>query len=176
MDKSAFVEAVRFSIICQGPQEESHAPLRWVISRYFGPGSSSLGHNMGASGGHCLRKSPTKTRAFVEVQVSSREVPAHHWLKKQKLDALKRIRGTVWLYLHHLSSRQHRSVLKKIFSVNDFSCRGKWVSECPASPDKQIAVKQADFSPTPCKYWVMSCMTLGCEESETAADETLGRH
>lgn len=50
-----------------------------------------LGHGPGAPGEHCLRQSPTDETVFVEVQVSSGEVPVHHWRKGREtsLDALE---------------------------------------------------------------------------------------
>lgn len=54
---------------------------------------------------NCHRQSPMNDKAFVKVQVSSREVPGYQWGKKMSLDSSEMVRGTVWLYLHHLSPK-----------------------------------------------------------------------
>ena len=60
------------------------------------PAPVPLGCGPGVPGKHCVRQSRMDKRALVEVQVSSREVPAHDWSKnKMSLDALERVRGRV---------------------------------------------------------------------------------
>ena len=90
MDKSAFVGS---STIHQGTQEESCPPMHWVIgiqNSVLAVDSAvaselapvPLNHGLGAPIGHCLRQSPIDERTFVEIQVSSTEIPACHWSKK----------------------------------------------------------------------------------------------
>lgn len=47
------------------------------------PSPDRSGHGPGAPGEHCLKTSMDE-RTFVEVQVSNRKAPAHHWRKKAK--------------------------------------------------------------------------------------------
>lgn len=46
---------------------------------------SSPGSNLEGTGNDCLRQPPTDDRAFVEVQVSSTEVTAQCWSKKENI-------------------------------------------------------------------------------------------
>lgn len=63
------------------------------------PAPAPLNHSPGDFGEHCLRQSPTeKKRAFVEVKLSSGEVPEDHWRGEKKptnLDTLKTETGRV---------------------------------------------------------------------------------
>lgn len=43
---------------------------------------ASLGHGPGSPREYCLRQSPMDERAFVEIYVFSREVPARQWKKQ----------------------------------------------------------------------------------------------
>ena len=167
MDKSAFVGAVGFNSICQGMQEMSHEPMHCVIGTSLsptwwscrGPWTSSRpswlqSRNLGE---HYLRQSPVVMRAFVEFQVSSREILSQCWSKKNiSSDAFKRVRGIGSHYLHHLFlNGTHLSVKRDILTCN-FSCQRKWehVNEYLAFLAVQDIAKEAHFS-----YW------LQCPES-----------
>ena len=89
MEKSAFVGAVGSSTIHQGTWAESRPLVHWVIDIQTSivavdPAMECeltpppLGCGLGAPGEHCLRQLPMDKRASVEVQESSREVPAQH--------------------------------------------------------------------------------------------------
>ena len=69
------------------------------------PAPAPLNHSPGDFGEHCLRQSPTeKKRAFVEVKLSSGEVPEDHWRGEKNptnLDTLKTETGRVWFYLNY---------------------------------------------------------------------------
>lgn len=102
--KKCLCGAVRSSTMHRGAWKESCPPMHQVIGKQtsvpaVGPAvvhklsPVHLGHGPGAPDEHCLRQSPMDERAFVEVQVSSRETPAHHWSKKIRLDTLERVGG-----------------------------------------------------------------------------------
>ena len=74
-------------------RKESCPILDWVIGIWtlvLAP--ASLGRvppfDLGASGEHCFRQSPANEKTFVEVQVSSREVPVHHGAKKYEFGCI----------------------------------------------------------------------------------------
>lgn len=92
MDNSAFMGDVESSPGCQYG-EEFHPPVHWVVGRdmllstmdlaviYEGAPASS-GHGTGAPEEHW---GLTDERVFVEIQVSSGEVPEHRWRGKKKI-------------------------------------------------------------------------------------------
>ena len=98
---------------------------------------------------HCLKHTPMDKRFFVEVQVF-REVPARHWGKKNKnLDALKWVRSTAWLYLHHPFSKVAQLRAKREFLLPVIAPareRESCVSKQQGSPAMQDADKEVNFS------------------------------
>lgn len=101
----------------------------------YEPAPIPLGHSSGSPGEHSIRQSSMTKRPFVGVQASSREVPAHHWRKKKKptnLDALERVRKTIWLYLHHPFPKCHSSVPRETSWIYNPSCKEfRWVLTFP---------------------------------------------
>ena len=65
------------------PPLYSKEPRRSLAHHACGLGTDSrpLGYGLDAPGGCCLRQSLTDKRTVVEVQVSRKRVPAHHWRK-----------------------------------------------------------------------------------------------
>lgn len=101
-DKITFVRAVVSRPICQETQEESYSPMHQAIviqtlvssvdsAVANEPATAPLSSDPRVPGEHCLRKSPMDERVFVEIQVSSREFPTHHWRKNTSLKAFERI-------------------------------------------------------------------------------------
>lgn len=64
------------------------------------PAPSPLGCSLGDLEEYYHRQWPMDEGVFVKIQVSSREIPTHIWSKKiiLSLDALEKVRKTVWLY------------------------------------------------------------------------------
>lgn len=94
MDASAFEGAVEFSTIYQETWEESHPPMNRVIGIQtsvlavvlaHGSALTPLGHGPVPSGKQYFRQWTKNERAFAEIQVSRREVPAHHWNKNKNI-------------------------------------------------------------------------------------------
>ena len=92
IDKSAFVGEVGSSTICQGTQRESHPAMHLVIGRQTSVPAldPAVAREPAQAPFSCCMETPentvldhdTQERAFVEVQVSRREVPALCWSTK----------------------------------------------------------------------------------------------
>ena len=137
MDRSAFVGAVGSST--KGPRQGSCSPEHQVIGRQpsvpavareLAP--APLGHSPGNPGEHSCRQWPTDKRAFVEIQVSCREVLAHFWSKKNpmNLDTLEIVRGQ-FDFTNITPPQGGTAQRQETFLAHNFSCRRKW--EGPSS-------------------------------------------
>ena len=163
------VRAVGSSTICQGTCEESRPLTRLVIGRQASvlavgpavahePALDPLRYGTGAPGKHCLQP-PTDKKAFVEVWVSSGEVPAHRWSKNKNmsLDPLETSCITP-------PPMQHSSGPREMASDYDFPSQGR-VKSCewaPSLPSCEGHCWEARFSCTPSKrevviMWVWRC-------------------
>lgn len=61
---------------------------------------ASSGHGLGAHEENCLIQSPSDERICVEIQASSREIPAHFWGKKKKFGCIgENNRNNLTLYM-----------------------------------------------------------------------------
>lgn len=92
IDNRAFLGAVESNIIWQGVcAYPCICNRRGDLGPSCGPCSDSStssilsGCNLEGTGNDCLRQPPTDDRAFVEVQVSSIEVTAQCWSKKENI-------------------------------------------------------------------------------------------
>ena len=96
--------------------------MKSAVAHELAPASPVCG--LEAPGEQCLSQLPTDERVFVEVQVSSGDVPAHHAVgaKKSSLDALESVTGPVSCYLHYPSPKVVQlSAKKDILSCCAFS-------------------------------------------------------
>ena len=111
------------------------------MSIELGLGSSLLDH----------RQSPTNERAFLEVHVSRKAVPACHWSGEGKSsDALKKLKRKVQLSLHHPSPKSAALNAKGDTLGTEFLLQGKVRAYqlVPIFPAVQEAAKEAHFSLT----------------------------
>lgn len=126
MDKSAFVGAVGSSTIHQGTQKETHSPMCQACNRNRG-----LSPSCGPCNGPWANSSPTLLQSRSSWKTTSWTI--HPWIghlsgspgfqhgspstllgqNNMSLDALKRVRGTVWLYLHHSSPKVEELSVKR---------------------------------------------------------------
>ena len=178
-DKSFFVGVVGSTLYTKGPRRVS--PTCAVGNRQTDlalAGDPAMAHESapaslscvpGAPGKHCLRQSPTEEKAFVEVQVSRKEVPAHQWNNNKKTQIWthwRGLRGIVWLHPRYPSPKaaqlRPREILLAVISTGGESDR-LWVSAqlpqwCGMLPKKLISL-----SPHP-DCWTVCSMTWGQEE------------
>lgn len=159
-DRSVFVGAVRSSTTCQGTRR-THPPRHQIIGTETSflavypavtPNQfQSLSAMVWKPLENSLRQLPREEKAFVEIQVSSEDVPAYHWKEgNTSVNALERVRGTVCFTCIILSPRRHSSRPRDILAC-DFSCgeKSEHVSEHLASLAVQGAGKEVHSSLTP---------------------------
>ena len=125
MYKSASAEVVGSSTTHQGTGEEPCPPVHPVITKETSVLAVILQQPMNwpqlllavvQETSENSLSYPLDKRAFMEVQVSSREVSAHHWNKKKKLRIWmhwRGVKGIVRLYLHQPCSKVAQLMAKK---------------------------------------------------------------
>ena len=97
-------------------EEEEYKGQLWTCSDLWA-GFSPLGYSPAVPRKYYLRQSPTDEKAFVEVQVSRREVPAHQWSKKKKK------KERVWMHLEFFSATHEQ---KAVFHHSAWCITGLW--------------------------------------------------
>lgn len=143
------------------------------------PVAATLGHGPEPMESNCLRQSSVDERAFVEVQVSSRETPAYHCSERKKNIWVVYVgegkRNSFTLPISHLpqggTAQGQERPSWPLISPTVIS-ESMWVSTrlpqlCGMLPKRLI-------SPWPHpEYWVASCMTEVWEEAGKMAHRTL---
>lgn len=87
-------------------------------------------------------------RAFVQVQVSSRQITAHRWTKNiYMFGYIGEGKRNSWTSLASSLSQVAQLSAKETFPVHD-SSHGECVNEYPSSPTLQDTAKETYFSPT----------------------------
>lgn len=164
------METVGFSTTCQGTQEESQTSMCQItdLSPTCDPAIahesalSPVSHGPGDPEERCLRRLLPEKRAFIEVQVS-RELLAHICSKKMCMCMhTHKVRGTIWLCLHHLSPKQHSSVprnhLLSPWFLQQGESEGMWVSTWLLRLYRNLANMLISLL-SRSGYWVVSCVT-----------------
>ena len=160
-DKNASLGPVGGNTICEAP-EGSCSPGCWVADMYghshqhqlwtlqwLWPGSSPSQPWSGSLREPRLRSSPMDGTAFVELQVSSREIPVACFRIKYNVGCTgEGLRGMVWLSPHLCSPRcKKSSVPNKSFSACDSSQEGRWEFGCVSGFPRCVGLRERLTSP-----------------------------